>query len=280
MDVETTPSDDGDRVLSIGVVTCTVTSGGSVAVTGTLDLLCDPGVPIENRWFHGIRDADVAGKPPPAAHIPALNAAITAYPGETLYFVAQNAAFDVGVLKLEYNRASPSFPALPVLDTLDLSRVLGAKAGSHKLAAHFHVTERSAHVARDDALAPADVLGRLLDLTATNGHDDLVTIRGLLPRGRRSTTDIDARPAVRVASARSRTLLATSRSPANRPPDRAPRRLPGLRRPRIRRNGARRAPGTPEQNPAHVPNRRGMARPVGTTLASDAGVRPGVRGLY
>lgn len=71
VDVETTPSDDGVRVISIGLVPhipdqTTRSRKRTVKATqsvGARSWLLDPGAPIETASTHGITDADVAGCP-------------------------------------------------------------------------------------------------------------------------------------------------------------------------------------------------------------------------
>lgn len=98
IDVETTGRDPAhDRVIELAIV-----RGVGGEIVSRQSWLVDPGCPIpeETTAVHGIKDADVAGKPSFAAVLPEIVAALAdALPG------AYNAEFDRGFLHAEAERA-------------------------------------------------------------------------------------------------------------------------------------------------------------------------------
>jgi DNA polymerase III epsilon subunit-like protein len=201
LDVETTPSDTGEHVVSVGLVHWT-TRGPSASH----EWFADPGVPIENERYHGINDAMAAGKPPFAALIPALNAQLRAVRGVPVVLVAHNAIFDVGVLTLEYQRTGATFPDLAVLDTLALARHLGipSRLKLRYLLRHFGITQIVEHDALEGARVTAALLSRLLALAAAAGYTDLQQLLTAAQPDRTRTTDYPARAAERGTTGTSR----------------------------------------------------------------------------
>src|SRR5690606_24842090 len=109
VDVETCPSDHGDRVVSIAIDTWR--NGRHRATWSTL---VNPGVPITNTHIHRLTDADVANARPFAA----IRDEFESYLRDNdAYLVAHHAAFDVGVLHHEYALVADGrqLPDVPVL---------------------------------------------------------------------------------------------------------------------------------------------------------------------
>lgn len=86
LDVETCPSEDGYRVVSIAAVTC---RNGRQRSTWTTNI--DPGVPITNSWIHGLTDDDVVGAPTFADVTDQLEQQLSA---PDVVLVCHNARFD------------------------------------------------------------------------------------------------------------------------------------------------------------------------------------------
>lgn len=162
LDVETTGRNAAvDRLVEVAVV---IGRGGDVVARHSW--LIHPGrpIPAESTAVHGIKDEDVAGKPPFAAVareiLDALAGAIPA---------AYNAVFDRGFLLAELERAQV-FPENPPpamrrevdwIDPLTFARELYKHEDSRALsdmAALLGITLVNAHRATDDAEAALRVL--------------------------------------------------------------------------------------------------------------------------
>jgi DNA polymerase III epsilon subunit-like protein len=71
LDVETTPFDGGDRIVSVGIVQV---DGRGQQLAAPVEWRCNPGVRIENTRIHRITDADVADQRPFHARLDGLAA--------------------------------------------------------------------------------------------------------------------------------------------------------------------------------------------------------------
>jgi len=201
VDVETTPADDGDHILSVGVVQV---AGHGAQLATPVEWRCDPGVRIENTRVHGLTDADVAGERPFADLVPRLATVLVPATGERVVFVAHHAASDLGRLHLEHQRAGRSLPDVGVLDTLALARHLKLGAGGYRLPqvlAHFGLVVTDHHNALADAGDTAKLLHRLLLTAATAGHTDLDVLLATAQPGRLRVGDYPAYPAARRSRA-------------------------------------------------------------------------------
>jgi DNA polymerase-3 subunit alpha (Gram-positive type) len=81
--------------------------------------------------------------------------------------VAHNAAFDVSFLAFKIQSMGLSLPAIPVLDTLALSRAVSPELKSHSLTAlkgFYGVKAEKSHRALDDTRATVQVFDKILDL--------------------------------------------------------------------------------------------------------------------
>ncbi|MCO8128522.1 3'-5' exonuclease [Acidimicrobiia bacterium EGI L10123] len=175
IDVETCPSPEGERIVSIAAAT---SRRGRVRSIWSTTI--DPGVPITNSWIHGLTDTDVAGAPSFGDVLDSLNQLIAA--PDTIV-VCHNARFDIGLLHLECLRLDDGrvLNDAPVLDTMRLPDAVGHVMPSRSrtlaaLCASLNVTNTAPHTAVADATATAEVLHALLRVAAANKTTDLDTV--------------------------------------------------------------------------------------------------------
>lgn len=199
VDVETTPSDAGTRIISVGVVPW---SHGGGTGKGT-EFLVNPGVPIENTHIHGLANDTVANEPDFADVCGDISTKLTTRgPNERIVLVAHYARFDIPVLRSEFARAGMELPDLPVLDTWLLARHLDIKAGRFNLTSltrHFGIPLDNHHNALADATATSALLVALLREAATQGHSVFEALHSTSHHDRRNTGDYDAASGSRAA---------------------------------------------------------------------------------
>ncbi|ALX47939.1 ATP-dependent DNA helicase DinG [Lentibacillus amyloliquefaciens] len=159
VDLETTGHSpaNSDKIIEVGIVIIE-----NNEITGEHSTFLNPEKPIPAFITNltGISDQDVNGAPrfhDKASDITALF--------ENSYLVAHNVPFDLGFLNGEL--ASAGFPKLenPVLDTVELARILYPQAPGFKLgqlADHLNITHDAPHRALTDALMTAELLLILL----------------------------------------------------------------------------------------------------------------------
>ncbi len=143
-----------DEILEVAAVHAV--AGRPVAVFNRFIRPAGP-LPLKIRRLTGIRPEDVAGAPP-AGEVLADLVALLASVGHQIPLVLHHAPFDLGFLEAHLARAGLAMPAGPVLDTLDLARILWPRARSHRLSEACRLAEvalAEAHRAGDDALATA-----------------------------------------------------------------------------------------------------------------------------
>lgn len=202
-DLETTPSDDGERLISVGVVQV---DGRGQQLAAPIEWLCNPRCKIENTRIHG--HADVANEPPFTAHLDELAELLTpTLDRNQVVFVAHNAGYDLGVLQLEHDRAGRQLVDVAVLDTRELARYLKIPAGGfslRQLLAYFGRKPTNAHNALADATDTAALLRHLLEQAARNGADELTTLLAAVQGKRRRSGDYVARSAKRNTRAMAR----------------------------------------------------------------------------
>ena len=154
IDLETTGLDrSSDRIIEIGAVR--FDRGGAIE---RFETFVRPGRPIPPviEMLTSIREADVAGAPPPALAASELAVFVGGRP-----VVGHNVAFDLGFLA---EAGAPMHG--PALDTYELASVLlptAAQLDLTSLAASLGVEIAQRHRALPDAEATAAVLVRLLD---------------------------------------------------------------------------------------------------------------------
>jgi DNA polymerase III epsilon subunit-like protein len=178
LDVETTNSDSGKHVVSVGVHQWRNDPTDAQPTPAPTEWFIDPGVPIENTRIHGITNAYLTQKqaPPFANYQRQLDRVLTPRRGENVVLVAHYARFDVGVLHLEYGRLGATLPDVPVLDTWELARWLEVGSAGHTLKAlldHYELPLTRHHNAAADAHDTAALLRKLLREAASQQVDDL-----------------------------------------------------------------------------------------------------------
>lgn len=171
LDTETSPAADSGPQRVISLATVPVSDG---RVGRTSSRLIDPGEPITNSHIHRLTDADVAGKP---GFGRAANWLDTLLGAPDVVLVAHFAAYDVNVLRGEYDRLGRTIPDVPVLDTAALTRYVnhdtGRSASLAALARSLDIAFVPEHDAAKDARATARCLAELLRLAAAAGLVDL-----------------------------------------------------------------------------------------------------------
>lgn len=157
LDMETTGLDpaSGARVCEIAVVRV----AGDGRVLEEFSTLVDPGVPVENTEFHGIRASDVVGAPRAADVVPRLAELLSG-----AVVVGHNLDFEGRFLDAEFvpaglPRGLPGLCSLRALRSqLRLERYSLPRA-SHRLSGLWPTGQ---HTAAGDARACAELLVRLL----------------------------------------------------------------------------------------------------------------------
>ncbi|WP_267893612.1 exonuclease domain-containing protein, partial [Virgibacillus senegalensis] len=155
VDLETTghtPS-KGDKIIEIGIV---VLQNGSVVKE--FSSLVNPGVPIPSFITNltGIKDEDVQDAPPFSEIVDEV---ISCFEGA--YVVAHNVPFDLGFLNYEIQTAGHTALQQPVLDTVELARILLPQAPGFKLgqlSEYLSLRHDDPHRALSDAAVTAKLL--------------------------------------------------------------------------------------------------------------------------
>lgn len=207
VDLETTggaPAEAG--ITEIGAV---AVRGGEVV--GEFQTLVNPGEPIPAfiSALTGITTTMVASAPRLRGALPAFFDFVRAQ-GETVAWVAHNAAYDISFLKAGARLLELGFPDHPVLDTVHLARQLLGRdeVRNHKLAtlaAYFSARAVPDHRALHDARATVEVLHGLIERVGNRGVDTLEELRaysGKVPSEvrakRRLATSLPSAPGVYV----------------------------------------------------------------------------------
>lgn len=160
VDLETTghaPS-NGDKIIEVGIV---VIQGR--VITDQFQTMLDPGMPIPPfiSQLTGITDEDVAGAP----QFEDVAEEIAAFFNDS-YVVAHNANFDLRFLNSALEEAGLTPIKRPVLDTVELARILLPMAPSYKLSVlseHLSFEHDQPHRALSDTLVTAELLLSLLE---------------------------------------------------------------------------------------------------------------------
>lgn len=166
LDLEVTGSDPSDNAI-IDIAVFRVCGGTTEVLLSTL---VNPGRPIPPSITRltGIDETMVLEAPPFESILPELQVAL-----DGCIFVAHNAAFDYGFLKVALERSTGQRFILPHLCTVKLSqRLIHPKTGSrklHSLATHLGIPLEHRHRAHDDAYATARVLLEVIRLLAERG---------------------------------------------------------------------------------------------------------------
>ncbi|HCT64364.1 MAG TPA: PolC-type DNA polymerase III [Lachnospiraceae bacterium] len=170
-DIETTGLHaERDKITEIGAVK--VSKG---EIIDSFNTFVNPGIPIPHKITEltGITDQMVED----AQSIEEILPKFLEFVGDAT-FVAHNASFDMGFIR--YNARNQEINILnPVVDTLELSRLLLTNLKKHKLnivCEHLGVTLENHHRAVDDAKATAYVFIKFIDILKDKGIDSLQDI--------------------------------------------------------------------------------------------------------
>lgn len=163
----------GDTVVSLGA--CRIVNA-RVLASETFAQLVDPerSIPAESTTIHGLIDADVAGAPPLAIALEHFRHYVC-----DAVLLAHNASFDM----LAISQQGIEF-AMPVLDTLLISRALDEALDGHdldSLAARYDIAfpPGTRHTALGDARVTAALWLALLPRLEARGVDTLETLLAL-----------------------------------------------------------------------------------------------------
>jgi DNA polymerase-3 subunit epsilon len=172
LDVETTGlSPNESRVVEIAVVRI----DGAGRILDEWSTRLNPEGPVGATHIHGITEADVATAPlfrDIAAHLTSYIAGLP--------IAAHNAAFDLGFLGAEFQRAGWDVPRLPSFCTLNGSREYLPHLDRRRLADccwAAGVQLENAHSALGDARATAQLLGFYLNQAGRRQHQTLSALR-------------------------------------------------------------------------------------------------------
>lgn len=159
------------RLLEIGAVRFTLDG----SVRAEYQQLINPGEPIapEIQQINRISDEMVAEQPTVEQVLPTL---VDFLESDNTLVMAHNAAFDLNFLGAAFSKCGIALPALPVLDTLALARLLLPRAPNHKLETLCTVLSlpRGTHRALADAHAV-----RALFLALAQTRPDVQTLEQL-----------------------------------------------------------------------------------------------------
>jgi DNA polymerase III subunit epsilon len=155
----------GDEIIQIAGVRVLQ---GRLLTGESFERLVNPGRPIPpaSIKFHGLTDADVAGKPRIEAVLPEFRAYVA-----DAVMVGHNAAFDMKFLTLKEGRAGVAFDN-PVLDTMLVSKMLDDAEEDHSLDAlcdRYGIAISGRHTALGDTIATAELLLKLFDRLEAKG---------------------------------------------------------------------------------------------------------------
>ncbi|MGH3059423.1 MAG: exonuclease domain-containing protein [Gaiellaceae bacterium] len=171
------------RIVEIGAVRVE-----TLLPAGAFQTFVDPGVPLPAvvAGLTGLADRDLRGAPRAGVAV----SRFLSFAGDRAVVVAHNARFDLAFLDREVELLTGRRLALPVVDTVGLSRrLLGgrvARVGLASLAHFFGTSVRPCHRALPDAQATAEILVALVGLAQERGARtvaDLVELAA--PRRRR-----------------------------------------------------------------------------------------------
>ncbi|WP_138417016.1 ATP-dependent DNA helicase DinG [Aquibacillus sediminis] len=179
VDLETTGQTPakGERIIEIGIVVLQDNK-----IVREYSKLINPKIPIPPfvSSLTGITDNDVIGAPmfeEVAAEIASLF--------DDSYIVAHNVPFDLGFLNFELNRAGLASLHQPVIDTVELSRILLPSANGFKLSQlseYLSLEHGDPHRALSDAYVTAELLSFLLEKLQTLPYETIAQLQQLEPR--------------------------------------------------------------------------------------------------
>ncbi|HOX92346.1 MAG TPA: 3'-5' exonuclease [Spirochaetales bacterium] len=171
-DVETTGlSPYTERIVELGAVRFRMVQEGGQwrhEELGGYNRLVNPGIPIPAyaSAIHGISDLDVSGE----ARFTEQSDELFNFVGDSV-FVAHNAAFDMGFVREECQRAGLPCPPNPAYDTIQLAMSAVPHLPSYalqSLAKSFALDTGNAHRAYDDARTCMHIFARCVSLLYSN----------------------------------------------------------------------------------------------------------------
>jgi DNA polymerase III epsilon subunit family exonuclease len=173
-DLETTGlSPKTDQIIEIGAVRL----GSDLRPVSRFETVVDPGrsVPIAVQRLTGLGEADLAGCPSPLEAVAQL-----ADFCDGARLIAHGAGFDLGFCAAQVPAA---FDGRPVLDTLELARILLPLEASHSLpllSSALSIEHERPHRALSDAAATASLFGRLVEVGESMPASLLASMRALV----------------------------------------------------------------------------------------------------
>ena len=166
-DTETTGVQPGSRVVEIAAVGFDETG----SVLDVFEVIIDPGmaVPPDAAAVHGLGTEQVQGRPSTRLALERF----AAWLPEEAVLLAHNAPFDMGVLHWEFERVGLTMPAMPVVDTLPMSR-RAAPGGRHDLTSMVERFGLSMEGDAHRALPDADAVRQLFLVMSGEAPEDPV----------------------------------------------------------------------------------------------------------
>jgi ATP-dependent DNA helicase DinG len=170
IDLETTGNVPAkqDRIIEVGIVVIEEDQ-----ITKEFTTMVNPGVPIPPfiTKLTGITDDDVKDAP---SFTELADTIIAMF--EDSYLVAHNVPFDLGFLNAELSAIGKKRLRNPVLDTVELTRILLPQAPGFKLgilAEHLNITHENPHRALSDAYVTAKLLLELKEKVSQLPYETL-----------------------------------------------------------------------------------------------------------
>ncbi|UFU01280.1 ATP-dependent DNA helicase DinG [Radiobacillus kanasensis] len=178
LDLETTGHSPakGDRIIEIGIV---VMENEEVVEEFSSFLNPHTSIPAFISNLTGITESHVKDAP-----VFSDIAEEIIHMFEDAYIVAHNVPFDLGFLNAELQLSGYAALHIPVIDTVELARILLPQAPGYKLgqlAEYFSFMHDNPHRAFSDALATAELLNTLLSKLYTLPYETLVHLLDFEP---------------------------------------------------------------------------------------------------
>ena len=184
VDIETTGHSvkNGDRIIQVGAV---VVENGKKVDSFSSYVNPEREIPSFIQELTQITNDDVASAPTFADLVPTL---LTLF--DQSVFVAHNIDFDRSFLAAQLELEGYEFPPLPVIDTVELARILYPKVESYKLtqlADYLGIKHERPHQADSDADVTATLFLKLLDKLKSL---PLLTLQHLIPLSKKFKSDL------------------------------------------------------------------------------------------
>ncbi|MGM8211593.1 ATP-dependent DNA helicase DinG [Virgibacillus sp. W0430] len=160
LDLETTGNapTKNDRIIEVGIVAI---EGNKIVDNYSVVLNPEKTIPLFISNLTGIKDEDVKHAPLFYEKADEIRAYI-----ENSYVIAHNATFDVRFLNAELTRNGKKAINNPVIDTVELARIVLPSVKSYKLgqlATEFALTHKHPHRALSDAYVTAELFLKLVE---------------------------------------------------------------------------------------------------------------------